>query len=107
MAKIYLVPKAIAKLETLEAYYMDFDPALAERVHAVIFESLRRVASRPLSGRPQLAFPAQPSTTYREITIPFGNAGFVALYRNDPDRDRIVILALRHQREAGYGDVEL
>ncbi len=37
---------------------------------------------------------------YRELVIGFGDSGYVVLYRYD---DAIaVILAVRHQKEAGY-----
>lgn len=38
----------------------------------------------------------------RELLIPFGKSGYVALYRHEPDKDVVHILAFRHQREAGY-----
>lgn len=38
----------------------------------------------------------------RELVIPFGTAGYVALYRHEPDEDRVLILAFRHLREFGY-----
>jgi len=38
----------------------------------------------------------------RELVISFGRRGYVALYRVSSRRDRIEILAIRHQREAGY-----
>jgi plasmid stabilization system protein ParE len=47
---------------------------------------------RPWSGAPDL----------RELLIPFGDSGYVALYRHVAARDTVVILALRHQTEAGY-----
>ena len=38
----------------------------------------------------------------RELVISRGRTGYLALYRFLPHIDRILILALRHQREAGY-----
>ena len=38
----------------------------------------------------------------RELVIPFGETGYVALYRYDTEGDLVYILAFRHQREAGY-----
>ncbi|BCP55685.1 hypothetical protein K32_43020 [Kaistia sp. 32K] len=38
----------------------------------------------------------------RELVIPFGRLGYVALYHHDMESDRLLILAFRHQREAGY-----
>ncbi len=37
---------------------------------------------------------------YREWLIPFGQAGYLVLYRLDGDC--VVLLAIRHGREAGY-----
>jgi len=38
----------------------------------------------------------------RELVISSGATGFVALYRHRPVLDRVEILAVRHQREAGF-----
>ena len=37
---------------------------------------------------------------YRELLIHFGDSGYVALYRYAADL--VTVLALRHQKEAGY-----
>jgi plasmid stabilization system protein ParE len=39
---------------------------------------------------------------WRELVIGFGDSGYVALYRYDRERDAVIILAFRHQKEAGY-----
>jgi plasmid stabilization system protein ParE len=54
------------------------------------------IARQPGIGRP--AEDMEPE--YREWMIDFGAAGYVALYRCDDST--AVILAVRHQREAGY-----
>jgi plasmid stabilization system protein ParE len=51
----------------------------------------------PDIGRP---FPEYPEL--RELTISFGDSGYVALYRHDPAPGVVYVLAFRHQREAGY-----
>ena len=38
----------------------------------------------------------------RELVISRGESGYVALYDYHSDADHVVILAIRHQREAGY-----
>jgi plasmid stabilization system protein ParE len=38
----------------------------------------------------------------RELVISRGKSGYIALYRYDGERDRVLVLAVRHQREAGY-----
>lgn len=37
----------------------------------------------------------------REIIIPFGSSGYVALFEIEPEQ-RVTILAVRHQRESDY-----
>ena len=37
---------------------------------------------------------------YRELVIGFGHHGYVALYRLDGDS--VIVVAIRHQLEAGY-----
>ncbi len=49
----------------------------------------------PLMGRPAEA-------GLREPVISRGKSGYIALYRYDGGRDRALVLAVRHQREAGY-----
>ncbi|WP_425287429.1 type II toxin-antitoxin system RelE/ParE family toxin [Paramesorhizobium deserti] len=51
----------------------------------------------PDIGRP---FPELPEL--RELVIAFGDFGYVALYRHEPDDDAVYVLAFRHQKEAGY-----
>lgn len=48
-------------------------------------------------GRPS---PEQPEL--RELVVSFGDSGYVALYHHDPDADAVYVLAVRHQKEAGY-----
>lgn len=38
----------------------------------------------------------------RELVIPFGDSGYVALYLHDTNDDTVYVLAFRHQHEAGY-----
>jgi plasmid stabilization system protein ParE len=38
----------------------------------------------------------------RELVVSHGRSGFLALYRFREVEDLITILAIRHQREAGY-----
>jgi plasmid stabilization system protein ParE len=106
MAKIVLSDEVIAKLLEIEAYYMERDENVAKRAVETVFSKLRKIADRPLTGRPQLTFPELNSPELREAVIPFGDSGFLALYRIDRAEDSIVILALKHQREEGFGKVE-
>ncbi len=55
-----------------------------------------------LENSPEIGRPFSNNPDLRELVIPFGNSGYLALYRYDSDRDAVLILAFRHQREAGY-----
>ena len=48
-------------------------------------------------GRPSPDLPE-----LRELTIAFGDSGYIALYRHEPTTDAVYVLAFRHQKEAGY-----
>jgi toxin ParE1/3/4 len=62
--------------------------------------SLRRqaaiLAKYPQAGRPSGDFDPE----HRELVVPFGATGYVIVY--EVNADRVVILAVRHQKEAGY-----
>ena len=61
----------------------------------VISGAIEILEHHPLIGRPV-------EHELRELIISHGKTGFVALYDYHPDDDLVVILAVRHQREAGY-----
>lgn len=67
------------------------------RVGRVIAQHFLRLESAPDIGRPDDELPA-----LRELVIPFGEAGYVGLYRYAPGNDVVHVLAFRHQKEAGY-----
>lgn len=61
----------------------------------MIKKHLALLATRPQLGRPSMKYPE-----LRELLIAFGRSGYVALYRHDTQHNRIIVLSLRHQREA-------
>jgi plasmid stabilization system protein ParE len=52
----------------------------------------------PLLGRPT-------EHGLRELLISRGRTGYVALYQYDAAADKVLVLAVRHQREAGFRDL--
>jgi plasmid stabilization system protein ParE len=71
------------------------DEPASLRAGVAIASRLLQLETRPQIGRPV-------ANNLRELVIPFGSSGYVARYRHDATQDRVVILAVRHQREAGY-----
>ena len=55
-----------------------------------------------LEMNPVVVRPLAEAAELRELVIPFGDSGYVALYRYQADDDTVYVLALRHQREVGY-----
>ena len=73
----------------------DLDRAQAA-IDAVKATAQHRLAVTPFSFRKAAQNPAQ-----RELIIPFGSTGYVALYKI-VSTSKVVVLAVRHQREEDY-----
>jgi len=73
------------------------DWALAERALEAIRNAVRSLELSPFSYRK-----ATSSNPFlRELVIPFGASGYVALFEIDDDKT-VSVLAVRHQREDDY-----
>lgn len=87
-------------LERLYGFIVERDAAdveLATRALAAITAGIATLESSPFTCRK-----ADQSTPFlRELIIPFGASGYVALFEIDDDRT-VTILAVRHQRESDY-----
>lgn len=71
--------------------------ALAERALQAINNAIRHLENSPFSYRK-----ARADTPFlRELLIPFGSSGYVALFEIDSS-DTVTIVAFRHQREEDY-----
>ena len=55
-----------------------------------------------LEKEPETGRPFDDLPELRELIIPFGDSGYVALYRHEVKSDSVYVLAFRHQKEAGY-----
>ena len=74
---------------------------LRDWVHRYNGEGVEGLKSRSSPGRAP-ALSEQQMAELRELVIPFGDSGYVALYRHEAADNAVYILAFRHQREAGY-----
>ena len=68
----------------------------AKRAIKAIRQGIKALREHPEIGRPVEEMPPE----FREWVIPFGHGAYIALYHYDGKQ--IVILAVRHGREAGY-----
>lgn len=55
-----------------------------------------------LETNAEIGKPLEEEPDLRELVIPFGDSGYVALYRYEPKADTVYLLAFRHQKEAGF-----
>lgn len=99
---VELSPTAEADLERLFEFLLDqaetneaLDRAQAA-IEAIRAAARHRLAITPYSFRKAAQNPAQ-----RELIIPFGGTGYVALYEI-VSTSKVVVLAVRHQREEDY-----
>ncbi len=89
--------EAKADLERLYGFLVEHDVEAAERALHVIDRAWTILEEFPFSCRK-----AEDSNPFvREIVIPSGSAGYVALFEIE-DRQSVTVLAVRHQREDDY-----
>jgi plasmid stabilization system protein ParE len=95
VARLALDAGAQADLERLVDFLLAADAAAAAETASLIFDALAILESHPLIGRPA-------EGGLRELLISRGRSGYVALYEYREAQDLVVILTVRHQREAGF-----
>lgn len=95
MAKLIYSDRALAALERLTDFLIKIDASSALETVELIEEAVSLLMRHPLVGRPV-------EYELRELVISRGRSGYVALYSIEEAQDAVLILAIRHQREAGY-----
>lgn len=95
MARLIFSKIALADLEKLTDFLIEVDPLAAVETVDLIEEAIAVLKRHPLIGRPV-------ESDLRELIISRGKTGYIALYSYEVDQDAMLILAIRHQREAGY-----
>ena len=95
MAVIGYAPRALSDLRRLVDFLFESDPPAAARTAELIISAVDVLRDHPLVGRPV-------ESGFHELVISRGRTGYVALYRYDEARDRVLMLTIRHQPEAGY-----
>ena len=99
MARLIYSGQALKDLERLADFLLDSDPASANVTVGLIEDAILVLKRHPLIGRPV-------ESGMRELVISRGRGGYLALYSYEAAIDIAFILAIRHQREAGYSDPE-
>ena len=96
MPQIVFSQAAVRDLERLRKFLQPKSPLAAKRAAEAILTGVQALGAHPKLGRLIDDLPDQ----YREWLIDFGDSGYITPYRID--EDVVTILAVRHQKEAGF-----
>lgn len=96
MSRLKWTPQSLRDVTRLHEFLAPKNQEAAKRAVKAIREGLKPLEKHPEMGRPVDELPEE----FREWVIEFGSGAYVALYRYDSKE--VVILAVRHGREAGY-----
>ncbi len=98
MVELVYSEKALRDIERLSDFLLETDPTEAQATAGLIIEALHLLTRHPDIGR-------KVQDGQRELVISRGKTGYLALYRVLPGLQRVLVLAIRHQREVGYTSV--
>jgi len=93
--RIFYSSRALHDLERLHAFLAEQNADDAKLAIELIVDAIMTLERHPNIGRAVRG-------PIRELVVSRGRTGYVALYRVRPALDRVEVLAVRHQREAGY-----
>jgi plasmid stabilization system protein ParE len=96
--KVRLTGDTLEDLNRLYDFLVKRDLGAAERALVAIERALNLLAFSAFSCRKALL---QKSPRWRELLIPFGHSGYVALFENE-DEHTVTVTAIRYQREEDY-----
>ena len=95
MTRVVYSRRALADLERLADFLRGEATGAAVAAIDVIFDGVEILERHPLVGR-------RCEAGLRELVISYGKSGYIALYSYESQEDVALILAIRHQREAGF-----
>ncbi|MGK9235272.1 type II toxin-antitoxin system RelE/ParE family toxin [Inquilinus limosus] len=96
MPRLIWSPAALQDVARLHKFLAAKNRDAARRAVRAIREGVAALERHPDAGRPAEGMEPE----FREWIIPFGRDAYLALYRHTSSN--VVILAVRHGREAGY-----
>lgn len=100
MPRVYLSDAALADLERLNEFSREAGDPLAAGLLEFALDALHVLSHQPGIGRPVAG-------GMRELIISRRRSGYLARYVFDEAIDRVRVLRIRHQREAGYMPEEI
>ncbi len=99
MTRIEYSADFFSDLKRLTRFLLERHPEDAVGLTDLILDALQMLQLHPKVGRPY-------NLPMRELVISRGRSGYLALYRYNPITDEVLVMRIRHQREAAYSMIE-
>ena len=96
MPQLIWSPQALLDVQRLYRFLAPKSQDAAKRAVTAIRQGLKVLSLQPGMGRPV----EEMDDEFRDWIIDFGDSGYVVRYRLDVEN--VMILAVRHQKEAGF-----
>ena len=96
MPRLIWTPSALLDVQRLYRFLVVKNPDAARRAVKAIRQGVKVLEQQPSVGRPV----EEMDNEYRDWIIDFGDSGYVARYRVDPQF--VSVLAVGHQKEVGF-----
>jgi len=96
MPQLIWSPQALLDVQRLYRFLAPKNLEAAKRAVTAIRQGVNVLSAQPGMGRPV----ENMADEFRDWIIDFGDSGYVARYR--VDGQHLIILAVRHQKEAGF-----
>jgi plasmid stabilization system protein ParE len=96
MPQLIWSPQALLDVQRLYRFLAPKNQDAAKRAVTAIRQGVKVLSLQPAMGRPV----EDMDDEFRDWIIDFGDSGYVARYRLDSEN--VIILAVRHQKEAGF-----
>jgi len=96
MPRLIWTPSALLDVQRLYRFLVVKNSDAARRAVKAIRQGVKVLEQQPKVGRPVEDMDSE----YRDWIIDFGDSGYVARYRVDPQF--VSVLAVRHQKEVGF-----
>jgi len=96
MPRLIWAPQALQGVQHLYRFLAPRNRDAATRAVSAIRRGVQMLCLQPGLGRPIEGM----DEAFRDWIIDFGDSGYVLRYRLDPRH--VIVLAVRHQREAGF-----
>jgi plasmid stabilization system protein ParE len=96
MPQLIWSPQALLDVQRLYRFLAPKNQEAAKRAVTSIRQSVKVLSLQPGMGRPVEGM----DNEFRDWIIDFGDSGYVARYRLEAEK--VIILAVRHQKEAGF-----